>query len=419
MNRTSLHPKLQVPYSDKTQMGVEKGAAELSNHWFVVPPSPSRAAPPDLNSARLKRAHGVLQTLATPEKMSNLDRLVLALLVRREALQSSRIEGTFSTIEQVLTPVENFRQGEKSARASVVAYAHALETAVHQARRMGPKVFTLTLLRKLHKELMAKDPDYRGRPGLFRHEIGKGVYVTIGGLGRPENSTFNPAPPKHIKRCLKEHLDWLGDDLLIEMSQAGMAPSLVTRMARSHGHFEAIHPFLDGNGRVGRMLMALQMVTEGYTPLYLSGYIEAKKIEYYRCLQEFQTKLNEKPLIHFVADAIVESNDEALRTKAGLQSLPNLWQSRGNFRADSAALKSLQHLLAHPILSAKELQKLLGVSQPATKRAIDQLQEAKILRERTGLGRNRIYAAEAVIEILARPWGENVETALARADSVF
>lgn len=400
-------------------MGVEKGTGDLSNVWFVVPPPPSSKPPVQVDPTLLKKARAIIGSLPAINQLSNLDKLVLALLVRREAIQSSRMEGTFSTIEQVLTPRENFKKGEKSARASVVGYAHAMEAALGAADRRGLALFTPALIRKLHKEMMSHDPDFRGRPGLFRDEFGKGVYVTIGGLGRPENSTFNPAPPRHIKRCLKKHLEWLKDEVLVEMSHAGMAPGLVIRMARAHGHFEAIHPFTDGNGRVGRMLLALQMACEGTTPLYLSGYIEARKSEYYRSLKEFQMKLNEGPLIHFLASAVVESYDEAEKTKASLKGLPDAWAARGQFRSDSAALKSLTYLLETPILTVKTLQRILKVSQPATKRAIDQLQAAKILRERTGLGRNRIFAAEEVIEILARPFGESVKTALARAESLF
>ncbi len=413
MKKADLHPKLQL--------GAEKGSGDLQNLWFVIPPPPSRekVAGAKLNSKLLREAHQVLASLPRFDDLNGVDQLILALLVRREALHSSRIEGTASTIEQVLTPRELFRKGEKSARASIVGYAQALEDALVDARKRGPKIFTKDLLRKLHKDLMSRDPEFRGKPGLFRNEIGKGIYVTVGGLNRPENSTFNPTPPKHIPRTLDENLEWMRDDLLIEMSHAGMAPGLIVRMARGHAHFEAIHPFSDGNGRVGRILMALQMVCEGFTPLYLSGYIEAHKPKYYKALQASQMKLNEIPIIHFIAQAVVSSFDEAQKTKKALGALPATWQERGGFRSDSAAKASLSLLLDTPILTVKRLQGMVKVSQPAAKRAIEQLQAAKILRERTGLGRNRVFAAEEVIEILARPFGEDIQTALERAESLY
>lgn len=420
MRKEDLHPSLQKPYAKKTGYGLEKGSTEsLRNVWFVVPPPPQNDTPSGLNAGLLKEAHEVLSRLPRLDTLSNLDRLVLSLLVRREALQSSRMEGTWSTIEQVLTPGALYNKREKSARASVVGYAHALEAAFIKARKAGVKIFQLDLLRQLHRELMSHDPDFRGKPGLFRHEIGSGVYATIGGLGRPENSTYNPTPPSHLAENLEQNLDWIRDEALIEMSHAGMAPSLVIRLARSHWHFEAVHPFSDGNGRVGRMLMTLQMVAEGLAPLYLSGYIEAHKKEYVRGLQQAQMQLKEAPLIHFLCQAITASWEEAQKTKLALTTLPEQWQGRGEFRADSTARQALLYLLESPILTVKLLQTHLGVSQPAASRAITQLQAAKILRERTGMGRNRVFAAEEVIELLARPFGEPPETALETARALL
>ena len=290
MLKQHLHPELQKPYTKDRGLGGEIGKTEnLRNIWFVIPPAPLNKAPAGLKTSLLKEAHTVLAGLPRLDSLLNLDRLVLSLLVKREALQSSRIEGTFSTIDQVLTPGELYDKKEKSARASVVGYAHALESAFQRAKKSGVKILTPLLIKKLHKEMMSHDPEYRGRPGVLRSETG--VYATIGGLGRPENSTFNPAPPKHVKRTLEKNLSWLRDETLIEMSQAGMAPSLVVRLARGHWHFEAVHPFSDGNGRVGRMLLTLQMVCEGYAPLYLSGYIEAYKQAYYEALKQAQMKL--------------------------------------------------------------------------------------------------------------------------------
>lgn len=420
MRIEDLAPKLRKPYNETRGYGVEKGRqGSLKNIWFVIPPPPPEGNPAGLKPSLLKEANHVLTQLPQIESLEIIDRLVLGLLVKREALQSSRMEGTFSTIEQVLTPGELFAKKEKSARASVVGYAHALESTFAQASQSGVKIFTADLVRRLHREMMVHDPEYRGKPGLFRNEIGEGVYVTIGGLGRPENSTYNPSPPAHILSGLKTHLSWLSDDVRVDLSRAGMGPSLVVALARAHWHFEAIHPFPDGNGRVGRMLMTLQMVCEGFAPLYLSGYIEANKKEYSNSLQQAQTKLDETALIHFLAEAVIASWDESQKTKSALLTLPDRWEERAKFRGDSAAKRALRELLAAPIITIKHLEKRLGVSNPAALRAIDQLCEAKILRERTGFARNRIFAAEEVIELLARRFGEPPETALQKATSLF
>jgi Fic family protein len=416
MKRTDLHKKLQVKYPNEQGYGIEKGPPpNLENVWFVIPPPPSEEAPLGLSAILLRKANDVLNSLQQLDTLTDLDRLVLGLLVKREALQSSRMEGTFSTIDQLLTPRDQMNKKEKSAQASVVAYAHVLEKSFSLASKKGLQIFSEDLLRKLHVEMMSRDPDFRGKAGLFRDEVGKNNYATIGGLNRPENSTYNPVPPKYLRKCLRQNLDWMKDEDRLEMSRAGMAPGLVVRMARGHWHFEAIHPFSDGNGRVGRMLMVLHMVSEGFAPLYISGYIEVKKKDYYLSLQAAQMQCQEAPLVHFLCKAIIESSQEAEKTKAALLSLPDRWIEQANFRQGSAALRALKVVLESPILSVKLLEKRLKISQPAAKRAIDQLCNAKILRERTGMGRNRIFAAEEVIELLARPFGESTTNAIERA----
>lgn len=420
MKLTDLHPLLRRPYPNEHGYGVEKGRpSELANIWFVIPKTPENSPPSGLKMNLLKTANETLNKLPSLNSLSDLDRLILSLLVRREALQSSRMEGTWSTIEQVLSPASQIEDEEKSARASVVAYAHVLEKSFKEAIRKGPKIISENLIREMHSEMMSRDPSFRGLPGAFRNEIGSGVYATIGGLSRPENSVYNPTPPEHLRQALENSIHWMTNEENIELSRAGMAPGLIVRLARGHWHFEAVHPFTDGNGRVGRMLMVLQMVTEGIAPLYLSGFIEAKKQDYYSALKAAQMQLNEAPLIHFLCEAIIESFDEAQKTKTALLSLPALWSLRAHFRQNSAAQKMLILLLEMPLVTVKLVQEKLNVSQPAAKRAIDQLVNAHILRERTGLARNRIFAAEEVVELLGRPFGELTETALGRAMSIL
>ncbi len=419
MKLTDLSPQLQLPYPNEQGFGVEKGKTpELKNIWFVIPRPPAKENPQKLSSAILRKANDVLNAIQRLDSLTGLDQLVLGLLLRREALQSSRMEGTFSTIDQVLTPASSIEKKQKSAQNSISAYAHVLESFFVKASTKGVQIFSEDLLRKVHIEVMSKDPNFRGKAGLFRDEVGKNNYATIGGLSRPESSIYNPTPPKYVQRCLKQNLDWMKDEEGLELSRAGMAPGFVVRLARGHSHFEAVHPFSDGNGRVGRTIMVLHMVTEGFAPLYISGFIEAHKKEYYQSLQLAQMKLQDAPLIHFICEALVESFHESENTKKALIGLQLQWAKRADFRKGSAALYSLPVLLETPILSVRLLQDRLKISQPAAKRAIDQLCAAKILNERTGFDRNRIFAAEEVIELLARPFGENPDHAIERAAKV-
>src|SRR5690606_23400780 len=172
-------------------------------------------------------------------------------------------------------------------------------------------------------------------------------------FGRKEDAIYNPAPPAHVRRCLREVLDWMRDETLIDLGDAGMGLSLPIRMAIGHAHFEAVHPFSDGNGRLGRMLWAIQMAAADIVPLYLSGYVEANKDEYRAALAEAQKQLSYRRISEFVCRAIVTSHEEESETRRVLQILPIIWQDRGSFRHGSAAQRALDVLVRMPIMSVK------------------------------------------------------------------
>lgn len=413
MNRRELHKHLQQEYSQsKKGFGTERGKIEpYKSTFFVIPPPPPSRPPDKLHVKSLSAAHRTMREIPLFSELSNLDQMVLGLLVRREALASSRMEGTWSTIDHVLTPGELINHKEKSPSASVRGYAEAMSKIFFGIEKGNIKTIDENIVRALHKSFMSKDPNFRGIAGKFRQEMTPPVHVVIGGFPRIEDSIYNPVPPEHLKKQMQLFFEWVSDDLIIEMGNAGQGLSLVLRMALGHIFFEAIHPFTDGNGRVGRMIMAVQMMLDGLSPLYLSGYIEMKKEDYNQTLAHAQKKLDYAPFVRFLSEAISGSWNESQHSKKVLLELPATWNERGNFRKNSAALKTLDVLLSHPILSATTLQQLLKISAPAAGNALRQLVEAKILFERTGFERNRVFAAEEVIAILARPLDEAPETA--------
>ena len=192
--------------------------------------------------------------------------LISRILPRREAVSSSAIEGTNSTLDELLSVEETEDADAGEAAVQVRDYARTLETLLPGAREQGRAVFTVDLVSDLHRSVMAGDPHYKDVPGALRQ-----VVVWIGARDIAY-STYNPAPPEDVPGCLAASMAYMRGEGMQVMQQ-----SLITRMAVAHAHFEAVHPFRDGNGRVGRLLLPLMMAAEGNMPLYLSPYIEARE----------------------------------------------------------------------------------------------------------------------------------------------
>ena len=420
MKREELHTLLNTPFTRKKGQGVCKidtKDPDLQNIYFVVPPPPPKNLKRGLPVRELSQALKVIGRIPQLKEMSDLDKLTNYLFVRREVVQSSRLEGTWSTIDHALTPGELSDEGEgKSEHQAVRSYARLLEDIVNKTKEDKEAVFTEEFVCEIQKRIVGNDPNSRGTPGKLRTHGEPGSVVTIGGGQRRENSIYNPAPAIEVKRCLEEVLSWLRDDELAQLGDAAAGGlSLPIRLAIGHAHFEAVHPFTDGNGRTGRALWPVQMVCAGYMPLYLSGYVEVHKDDYGRALEQAQKKINYNPIIEFICNAIIESDLENKKTKETIKGLEDKWQERAKFKANSSARKTLKLLLSNPIISASFLEKELGISKTASNDAIKALINKKIIRFRKIEKRKRIYAAEELIQVLSRPFGSDIDLALEKA----
>gem|GEM_PF-146386 len=381
--------------------------APYANHYGVVPIPPPKEG---LQLSEVDRPHGL--AVAAMAKIDALvdetgdAYLVSRVLTRREAVSSSSIEGTNSTLDELLFVEENADDQAKSEAKQVRDYALVLDKLLPNAASQRDTLFSLDLIKNLHAAIVAGDPDYKDVPGELRKMV-----VWIGGAGNIAYSTWNPPPPEDVESCLAQTVDYLRNEGMQQMTQ-----DLIARMAVSHAHFEAIHPFQDGNGRVGRILLPLMMAAAGHVPLYLSPYIEAHKSNYYAALKAAQQRLNWGAMVGFLSDAIVGTVNELMVTRQALAKLRGGWLLRRRFRKGSAALRTL-NLLAHfPIVTAQRLAKMLSVSMPQAFQAIDQLTEAGILVERTGYSRNRVFAAVEVLTLINRPFGTEPEMTEAQAE---
>lgn len=367
-----------------------------SAHYGVVPLPPPEE-PVLLTSAlpTLRAASDAVARVSTLAAELEDPFILSRILPRREAVSSSAIEGTNSTLDELLR-VEETEGAASDAARQVRDYAIALDALLPRARRQGHGFFQPAVVEELHRAVMKSDTAYQDRPGALREAV-----VWIGGRGNISNSTYNPTPPANIAASLVDSMTYLRCE-----GMQGVSQHLIVRMAIGHAHFEAVHPFRDGNGRVGRLLLPLMMAAEGQVPLYLSPYIEANRMDYYAALKAAQQRLDWDAVVGFVARAVIGTVDELMATRDSLTQLRRAWQGRGRFRRNSAASNALGVVPHYPVLTIDRLRRLLGVSFPAARAAIAHLMSLGILEERTGYRRNRIFASPEALAIINRPFGD-------------
>lgn len=424
MKLDELAEDLRRPYSTKRGYGVTKlpdAGKEWQNIYFVIPKPPPKTIPSQLPASLLSEALQIIGQLPQVQEMDSLDKLINFLFMNREVVQSSRLEGTFSTIDHVLTPstIADANEG-KSEHQAVRSYANLLEEIVKETIDKGEEIFTQEFICRVHKKIIESDPNSNGIPGKLREKGKPGSIVTIGGGIRLENSIYNPTPAFKVIDCLEETLDWFRDSELAQLGDAAIGGlSLPIRIAIGHVHFEAVHPFTDGNGRIGRALWPVQMICSGNMPLYLSGYVEAYQLDYANALEQAQKQLNYRPMIEFICHAIIESHYENVKTKKAIVDLKKAWQQRGNFRLNSGPRKALSLLLEKPIISSLIIEEELGLSKTASINTINALVKKKIIKLRRTESRVRIYAAEELIQILSRPFAGELDIALEKAHIIL
>jgi len=210
-------------------------------------------------------------------------------------------------------------------------------------------------------------------------------------------SIYNPCPPSDIRICLEQQIDYLQCTGLQQVNQ-----NIVVRMALAHSHFEAIHPFSDGNGRTGRLLLPLMLAADAHTPLYLAPYLARHRPSYMAALAAAQQRLEYAPLIGVLANAITATVEMAETAHKDLFALFMNWNARRKWRKNSAAKLALDLLPGFPVVTTKTLASKLNVSPQAANISAQQLVDVGILTEKTGNKRNRVFVAVEVLEIFNR-----------------
>src|SRR5690606_25972029 len=224
----------------------------------------------------------------------------------------------------------------------------------------------------------------------------------IGGTPRIEDATFVPAPPARIAECMAE---MAGSILQYEpRADEQGALTLVAQLAIAHAQFETIHPYADGNGRTGRLLLPLLLAAEGYPPLYLSGVLLRAKPVYYAALAAVQLRGDWTQWLEMLARAIVEASDESVAIASDLVALAERWELQlARYRSHSATRRLPRFLLGHPVLSVQQAAAGLGISQPAANAAPNNLLAAGIVVLANERQWGRIFQAEEILQRLDRP----------------
>jgi Fic family protein len=361
---------------------------------LVAPPTPRMLPVGRRHDAGFPKAHAALGRLqGTLKHLANTD-MVTRTLARREAVMSSQIEGTKSDLHQLLTYEATHGTGGLPADVRITErYVAALQHGLERVRVGGRAVLDLALIHELHALLM-QDEATRFPVGAYRE-----TQVWIGPTLRIEDATFVPAPPARVKGCMDEMSASILKYAPREDEQA--VPTILAQLAIAHAQFETIHPYHDGNGRTGRLLMPLMLAAEGYPPLYLSGALLRAKSEYYAALASVQLQGEWGPWLELLGHAVVESCDESISIAEDLLALAERWeQELHNYRAHSATRRLPRFLMGHPVLSVQQAAAGLSISVPAANAALNNLLAAGIVSLVNERQWGRVFQATQVLHRL-------------------
>ncbi len=356
-----------------------------------LPPQPAIQISPTLQAQMDKAllALGRLDSLASllPETS-----LFLYMYVRKEAVLSSQIEGTQSSLSDLLLfEMEGVPAVPLNDVQEVSNYVAAMEHGLKRLREGFP--LSVRLLREIHEVLLRQGRGAGKEPGELRRSQN-----WIGGT-RPGNARYVPPPATEVPGLLSQLEKFLHDknDFTPLLLKAGLA----------HVQFETIHPFLDGNGRLGRLLITLLFCSEQILQeplLYLSLYFKQHRDRYYELLQRVRTHGDWESWLVFFVSAVRDTAEEAIRTAKNLMKLAEDDRRRieGVGRSAGSALRAHEVLLRFPIITVGKLAEKSGLSFSAAGTALKLLQKQGLVNEVTGNKRNRFFAYSRYTDLLSR-----------------
>jgi Fic family protein len=372
---------------------VQSGSGDAAFRAFI--PAPLPPDPPLQFTGKdhdlLERANRALGRLDGLTAILPDTSLFIYAYVRKEALVSSQIEGTQSSFADLLlyesdqapgVPLEDVRE--------VSDYAAALDHGLHRLRGGFP--LSLRLLREIQGVLLRSGRGGNKAPGEFRRN-----QVWLGGA-RPGKAVFVRPPADRVVECM-------GALEMFLHGQPVQTPTLL-KAGLAHAQFETIHPFLDGNGRLGRLLISLLLCAEGALSepiLYLSLYLKLHRQRYYQCLQRVRTHGDWEGWMRFFLGGVIDTAAEALATTRRILALfaENRRQLEALGRAAASALRVHDYLQTRPIIGVQEMAKKLELTYPTVASALDRMKKLGVVTELTGYKRNRVFAYAPYVAILS------------------
>jgi Fic family protein len=362
----------------------------MNGYWAFVPaiPPPVITYDPSL-ALLLSQADSALSELSGLGRVMPNPDLLIAPYVKREAVASSRIEGTQADLSDLLLDeIEPRRTPPGSDVYEIRNYVAALNLGM---RKLPKLPLASRLIKEMHFVLMQGVRGEGMTPGEFRRSQN-----WIGAPGSTlTTATYVPPPPDEMHECLKHWEVFVND--------RGKMPELI-QCAIVHEHFEAIHPFLDGNGRIGRLLITLFLMERNRLSkplLYLSSYIETHKPQYYELLQRIRTDGDWSSWIRYFLVAVRDTARSAIHQSQTILAVREKYRQRLDKK--HRALSLLDCLFVNPYTTVPRAAKELGVTAPTAQKTIDQLVKIKMLREATGRGWGRYWLAQPILKVVNDP----------------
>jgi Fic family protein len=377
-------PNARLGRSVETSVGGEVVRAFVPSALPPEPPIDVMSLLPKLSAAEraIGRLDGITVLLPRQE-------LLLYMYVRKEAVLSSQIEGTQSTLSDLLRFENQAQAGQPIDDIREVS--NYVDAMMYGLERLKELPLSLRLLREMHERLLQSGRGEAKSPGEFRRSQN-----WIGGT-RPGNALFVPPPVNELDACLEAFERFLHEE-------ASRLPALI-KAGLLHVQFETIHPFLDGNGRIGRLLVTLYLCVNGVLRnplLYLSLYLKTHRADYYRLLQEVRERGAWEAWLEFFLDGVAETANQAF--DAAMRIVELFKRDRERITAESerarSALRVHDLLQQNPFATSNALVERTGLTAPTINAALADLERLGIVNEMTGRRRGRVFGYRAYLDIV-------------------